>query len=74
VFTFGNARFVGSLPGEGILDTVTSVSATADGGGYLLSGIGGRVYRFGDAPYFGDPASDIAGWSSQALGVFAKDG
>jgi hypothetical protein len=74
VFTFGNARFVGSLPGEGIADTVTSVAATADGGGYLLSGAGGRVYSFGDAPFFGDPASAVPGWNSLALGVFAKRG
>jgi hypothetical protein len=47
------------------------VAATADGGGYLMVSSGGLVYAFGDAPYFGDPASTVAGWSSHALGVFA---
>ncbi len=74
IFAFGNAGFVGSLPGEGIRDTITSVAATADGRGYLMVSAGGRVYTFGDAPYFGDPASTVAGWSSQALGVFAHKG
>jgi hypothetical protein len=54
IFTFGDARYVGSLPGEGIVDTVTSVSPTADGGGYLELSSSGHVYSFGDAPYFGD--------------------
>jgi hypothetical protein len=71
IFTFGDASYVGSLPGEGISDTITGVSPTADGGGYLMVSAGGRVYSFGDAPYMGDPASTVGGWASQALGVFA---
>jgi hypothetical protein len=29
------------------------------------------VYAFGDAPYLGDPASTVSGWSGRAIGVFA---
>jgi hypothetical protein len=71
IFSFGDAGFVGSLPGIGVSDTIVSVTPTADNRGYLMAGSGGRVYAFGDAPYLGDPASTVPGWSGRAIGVFA---
>ena len=65
------AGFVGSLGGSGVTD-VQSVTPTPDGKGYLLVTRSGRVYPFGDATYFGDPATSLPGWSGSALGIFAR--
>src|SRR6185437_10563247 len=57
VFTFGDARFEGSLPGLGIaVDDIVGIAATPDGDGYWLVGANGGVYAFGDAPFYGSAA------------------
>ena len=71
IFAFGDAGFVGSLGGSGVSDVV-SVTATPDNRGYLLVTRSGSVYGFGDATYYGDPASNVSGWSGSAVGVFAR--
>jgi hypothetical protein len=69
IFTFGDARYDGSLPGLGIRDTIVAVTPTTDGGGYDLLGATGTVYPFGDAPDFGN--GDAApGWPGRALDIF----
>jgi SpoIID/LytB domain protein len=71
VFAYGDAGFVGSLGGSGVTD-VASVSPTPNDKGYLLVTRSGRVYSFGNATYLGDPASNVAGWSGTAIGVFTR--
>ncbi len=57
VFTYGNAPFLGSLPGLGIhVDDIVGVAVTPDGGGYWLVGSDGGVFGLGDAGYFGSMA------------------
>jgi hypothetical protein len=55
VFTFGDAGFFGSLPGQHVTPPapIVAMAATADGKGYILTGADGGVYTFGDAPTFG---------------------
>ena len=58
VFAFGSARYLGSLPGEGVhVDDIVGVAATPDGGGYWMLSATGHVYRFGDAGSLGDASS-----------------
>ena len=66
VFTFGNAPFLGSLPGHrGRVNNITGIAATPDGKGYYVVGANGAVYAFGDAtshgslPGLGVTVSDI---------------
>jgi hypothetical protein len=49
VFAFGDAKFTGSLPSEGIKGTVVAVTPTYDGAGYYVLAKSGKVYAFGDA-------------------------
>jgi len=53
VFTFGGARFMGSVPGEGVHADTVLMALSADGGGYYVLGADGGVFTFGDAHYFG---------------------
>lgn len=69
IFSFGDAGFVGSLGGKGILNVV-SVASTPDSHGYMVVTSSGVVYTFGDATSYGDPASNVRGWSGQAIGIF----
>jgi len=55
VFSYGDAPFFGSLPGEGIVPAapIVGIAATADGKGYWLVGADGGVFGFGDATFYG---------------------
>ena len=55
VFAFGNAPFLGSLPGLGVTPAqpITGIVATSTDGGYFLVGRDGGVYAFGNAPFEG---------------------
>jgi hypothetical protein len=54
VFAFGDAGFVGSLPGLHIhVNDVVGVVATPDGKGYWMVGSDGGVFAFGDAGFVG---------------------
>jgi len=55
VFSFGDAAFHGSLPGEGIVPAapIVGIAATPDGLGYWLVGADGGVFCFGDATFYG---------------------
>jgi hypothetical protein len=55
VFAFGDAPFLGSLPGDRITPAapVVAVAGTPDGDGYWLLGADGGVFAFGDAGFFG---------------------
>ncbi|MCK4178033.1 hypothetical protein, partial [Aciditerrimonas ferrireducens] len=53
VFAFGNAPYLGSLPGIGVQlpagDPAQAVAPTQDGQGYWLITKDGQMYTFGDA-------------------------
>src|SRR5579875_2155656 len=85
VFSFGDARYFGSVPGLGVhVSDVVGMASTPDGKGYWLVGSDGGVFSFGDARYFGSVpglgvhVSDIVGMASTPTGsgywVVAADG
>jgi hypothetical protein len=54
VFAFGDAGFVGSLPGINVhVTNVVGVVATPTGKGYWMVGNDGGVFAFGDANFVG---------------------
>jgi len=55
IFTSGDAKFYGSLPGDDLRPEapVTGIAGSPDGHGYWLVGADGTVYPFGDARFFG---------------------
>jgi hypothetical protein len=59
LFSFGNAGYLGSVPGQGIAGQppIVGLSPTPDGGGYWIAGAGGSVYAYGNAAYFGSIGS-----------------
>jgi hypothetical protein len=58
VETYGDAKFLGSVPGSNVTlkAPVTAIAATPDGLGYWLLGADGTVFGYGDAHVFGSPA------------------
>ncbi len=54
IYAFGDAGYMGSLPGLGVsVDDVVGMASTPDGGGYWLVSRTGGIYAFGDAGYMG---------------------
>jgi len=55
VFSFGNAPFLGSLPGLGVTPSrpISGIVPTGTDGGYFLVGSDGGVFSFGNAPFLG---------------------
>jgi hypothetical protein len=55
VFTWGDATYYGSLPGDSLTPEapITGIAGTPDGHGYWLLGADGNVFSFGDAHFFG---------------------
>jgi hypothetical protein len=55
VFSFGDADFYGSVPGQGIVTQVPvdGIVATPDGDGYWVVGRDGALYAYGDASFLG---------------------
>ena len=55
VFTWGDAKFYGSLPGDDVTPEapVAGMAATPDGRGYWFVGSDGNVFSFGDAHFYG---------------------
>ena len=53
VFSFGDARFMGSMAGHDLSAPIVGMAATGDGGGYWLVGSDGGVFSFGDARFMG---------------------
>lgn len=54
VFSFGDARFRGSLAGTRLAAPIVDIESS--GSGYLLVGADGGVFSFGGAPFFGSLA------------------
>lgn len=55
VYTFGNARYLGSVSGRSFT-TVIGMASTPSGNGYWLVNMAGQVFAFGDAPHRGQPS------------------
>ena len=53
IFTFGDARFVGSTGGMGIPAPIVAMASTPTNKGYWMAGTDGSVYNFGDAKSYG---------------------
>jgi NlpC/P60 family len=49
VFSYGDARFFGSMAGHALNKPIVGIVASADGNGYWLIGADGGVFAFGDA-------------------------
>jgi len=77
VYSFGDAKFEGSLPGLGIVPAapIVGIAATPDGGGYWLVAGDGGMFAFGDAKFEGSlpglgivPAAPIVGMAATHFG------
>ena len=53
VFSFGNARFLGSMGATSLAEPVVALATTPDGLGYWETAADGGVFAFGDARYMG---------------------
>jgi hypothetical protein len=56
IFSYGNAPFYGSVPGDGLHIHAVLMSLTPDQAGYWILGADGGVFSFGDAGYYGSAA------------------
>jgi hypothetical protein len=63
IFSFGDARFHGSIGGMAIGTTISGMASSTSGHGYWLAAASGRVFAFGDAAKVASvtPPSPIAG-------------
>jgi hypothetical protein len=57
VFTFGGAKFYGSMGGKHLHAPIVGITATPDGAGYWLVASDGGVFAFGDATFYGSTGS-----------------
>jgi hypothetical protein len=53
VFSYGKARFHGSMGGRHLTQPIVGIAATSHGGGYWLVAADGGVFSFGNARYYG---------------------
>ena len=53
IFSFGTARFFGSMGGQHLNQPVRGLTATPTGGGYWLVASDGGIFSFGDAAFAG---------------------
>ena len=66
VFTYGDAKFHGSMGGKKLRAPITDIIPTPTGQGYWLVAEDGGVFSFGDAKFFGSPAN-VAGSPTVAI-------
>jgi hypothetical protein len=53
VFTFGDAKYFGSMGKRPLSAPIVGIAATRSGKGYRLVGADGGIFTFGDAKFFG---------------------
>ena len=66
VFSFGDAKFYGSLGGQHLNRPIVGIASTAVGG-YWLLGAGGGIYGFGKAHSHGSVVIDTPGVTASAI-------
>ena len=57
VFTYGDARFYGSMGGKRLNQPIVGIAATPTGAGYWLVARDGGIFSFGDARFYGSAGS-----------------
>ena len=57
IFSYGDARFVGSAGSLRLNAPIVGMAATPDGGGYWLVARDGGIFSYGDAGFFGSAGS-----------------
>jgi hypothetical protein len=67
VFTFGDAKFLGSMGGMRLASPVVGIAATSGGRGYWLAAADGGLFSFGDARFRGAVAQ------TRHVGAFVGD-
>jgi hypothetical protein len=81
IFSFGDANFFGSLPGEGFAPAgssngkqlnapIVGLVPSVDGNGYFMVGADGGVFTFGDAKFEGS-CPGIGGCAGTAVAVMS---
>ncbi len=73
IFTFGHARFRGSMGGKHLNQPVLGMERTKSGNGYWLFASDGGIFTFGDAHFYGSlggrpPPSPIVAMQRTASG------
>ncbi len=53
IFSFGDARFFGSMGGKPLDEPIVGMAATPDGAGYWEVAADGGIFSYGDARFFG---------------------
>ena len=70
VYSFGDARFHGSMGAKRLVKPVVGIASTPDGRGYWLLGAGGGVFAFGDARFHGSLGSKGLRGATVAIALF----
>ena len=68
VYSFGDARYLGSEGGHTLNRPIVGMAATPDGGGYWLAASDGGIFSFGDAQFQGSAAGSAAPGSVVGIG------
>src|SRR5919108_5282791 len=66
VFTYGNAKFYGSMADKKLKAPITDIVPTPTGQGYWLVAEDGGIFSFGDAKFFGSP-TDVSQFPAVAI-------
>ncbi|MGH9103631.1 MAG: hypothetical protein ACRDYD_11715, partial [Acidimicrobiales bacterium] len=53
IFSYGDARFYGSMGGRHLDQPVVAMASTPDGRGYWLVASDGGIFSYGDARFYG---------------------
>jgi hypothetical protein len=56
IFTFGDAKFLGSMGGKPLPNPIVGMARTRQGDGYWLVSSGGDIYNYGAAGFQGSTA------------------
>lgn len=68
VFTFGSAKFYGSMAGKHLNAPVVGMASTPNGHGYWLAASDGGVFAFGSAKFYGSvPGAPSSEWVGQPI-------
>jgi uncharacterized protein YkwD len=70
IFTFGSARFHGSLGAIRLSQPIVGMAATGRGRGYTLVAADGGVFTFGDARFYGSAAASCP--DAMTVGIAAS--